>query len=207
MERGCGSSTNQPFSIEDRQPDMDVMVSSTRSSHTEARMTAAWVAAVLGLVVGLTYAAISGYWAIGGTALLDTVGGQIEQAGRSGGAAVTIGLWAVVLVKIAAAALPLLALSRILGSRWHRLACVLTWVDTVILTLYGLVLTIAGLLIQADVVHTRPDADHRALRWHAYLWDPWFLLWGLLAGAALLFGRPRHPLTAPTSASASPSAR
>lgn len=170
-------------------------------------MTAAWVAAVLGLLVGLTYAAISAYSAIGGTVLLDTVGGVFERAGRSGGTAVTIGLWAVVLVKIAAAALPLLALSGILGSGWHRLVWVLTWVDVVMLTLYGLVLTIAGLLIQADVVHTRPDADHRALRWHAYLWDPWFLLWGLLAGAALQFGRSRHLLTAPTSASTSPSAR
>jgi hypothetical protein len=170
-------------------------------------MAAAWVAAVLGLVVGLPYAAISAYWAIGGTALLDTVGGVFEQAGRSGGTAVRIGLWAVVLVKIAAGALPVLALSRILGSGWHRLVWVLTWVDAVILTLYGLVLTIAGLLIQADVVHTRADADHLALRWHAYLWDPWFLLWGLLAGAALLFGRPRRRLTAPWSASASASAR
>jgi hypothetical protein len=23
-------------------------------------------------------------------------------------------------------------------------------------------------------------ADPRALRWHVLLWDPWFLLWGLL---------------------------
>ena len=35
-------------------------------------------------------------------------------------------------------------------------------------------------------------ADHRALAWHAYLWDPWFLLWGLLVTAALLRGRRPH---------------
>ena len=29
-------------------------------------------------------------------------------------------------------------------------------------------------------------ADHRALEWHAYLWDPWFLVRGLLVVAALL---------------------
>ena len=25
-----------------------------------------------------------------------------------------------------------------------------------------------------------PAADRRALLWHVVLWDPWFLLWGLL---------------------------
>jgi len=32
-------------------------------------------------------------------------------------------------------------------------------------------------------------ADHRALAWHAYLWDPWFLVWGVLVTAALLRSR------------------
>jgi hypothetical protein len=34
-----------------------------------------------------------------------------------------------------------------------------------------------GLLVQADVIHASVTADHRALAWHAYLWDPWFLIW------------------------------
>lgn len=46
-------------------------------------------------------------------------------------------------------------------------------------------LTLVGLLVQADVIHATRDADHRALAWHAYLWDPWFLGWGLLLTAAL----------------------
>jgi len=35
-------------------------------------------------------------------------------------------------------------------------------------------------------------ADHRALAWHAYLGDPWFLLRGLLVTAALLPGGRPH---------------
>jgi hypothetical protein len=35
------------------------------------------------------------------------------------------------------------------------------------------------------VVAVWATADHRALAWHAYLWDPWFLIWGLLVVGAL----------------------
>ncbi len=46
--------------------------------------------------------------------------------------------------------------------------------------IYGFVLTSVGLLVQAGVIHPGRTADRRALAWHAYLWDPWFLVWGLL---------------------------
>src|SRR3954452_7741650 len=45
---------------------------------TAVGRVAAWTAAVL----GLASAAVSAYWTAGGTALLDTVGGAIEFAGR-----------------------------------------------------------------------------------------------------------------------------
>jgi hypothetical protein len=106
-----------------------------------------------------------------------------------------IGLWTVVIVKIAAAILPLLALGRPPRSRWQRGIRALAWVEVVILTSYGLVLTVPGFLIQAGVLRPGRGADHRALEWHAYLWDPWFLLWGLLAGAALLRGPSRGQAT------------
>ena len=46
------------------------------------------------------------------------------------------------------------------------------------LTIYGGALTIVGLLVQAGVVDAAADADSKALAWHAYLWDPWFAVWG-----------------------------
>jgi hypothetical protein len=72
---------------------------------------------------------------------------------------------------------------------------VLAWIEAGILTIYGLVLTVVGLLVQAGVIHASATADHRALAWHAYLWDPWFLIWGLLVAGALLCGRPRRAAT------------
>jgi hypothetical protein len=57
-------------------------------------MAAAYAAAVL----AFAYAAVSPYWAAGGTALLSTVGGNIEDIGRNRGVpAVALGLGAAAL--------------------------------------------------------------------------------------------------------------
>lgn len=148
--------------------------------------TAAWCAGVL--AVG--YAMVSVYWAFGGIWLLDTVGGALEEQGRAGSVAGRVVAWAAVALKLVAAVLPLLATRR----EWRRIGArrvvrVLSWVEAVVLVAYGGLLTVVGLLVQADVVHAAADADRRALAWHAYLWDPWFLIWGLLAVAALWLSR------------------
>jgi hypothetical protein len=49
--------------------------------------------------------------------------------------------------------------------------------------------------MQPGVIAAAASADHRALAWHAYLWDPWFLLSGVLVTAALV--RFRRPSAAP----------
>jgi hypothetical protein len=47
--------------------------------------------------------------------------------------------------------------------------------------------------VVAGVIPASPTADWTALRWHAFFWDPWFLLWGILLGAAALrYGRESH---------------
>jgi hypothetical protein len=157
-------------------------------------------AAQAAFAVGLLYAAISVYWGAGGTWLLDTVGSGLGK-GHGGSALVVLAVWLAVGLKVIAAVLPLLAVNadtstgagrlRLTGPRltWPRLIRGLTWVEAVILTVYGLVWTAVGLLVQAGVIGTSATADHRALEWHAYLWDPWFLVWGLLVTAALIRSR------------------
>ena len=152
------------------------------------------LAALGALVVGLAYAAISAYWGLGGSWLLDTVGIALSHPGQAGRAAALLAIWGAAVVKAIAAVLPLLAVGgwpRRLDLRWVRRARVLSWIEAAILTSYGLVLTVTGLLVQAGVVTAAANADHRALKWHAYLWDPWFLVWGILVLIALL--RSRQP--------------
>jgi hypothetical protein len=133
--------------------------------------------------VGLAYAVVSAAWGLGSTWALNTVGGALGQAGRADNPALALIVWVSVLLKLTAAGLGLaVVLPRV---RPRRLVGFTARAAAVTLTAYGGVLTLVGLLVQADVIHATRDADHRALAWHAYLWDPWFLGWGLLLTAAL----------------------
>ncbi|HEY5317881.1 MAG TPA: DUF3995 domain-containing protein, partial [Solirubrobacteraceae bacterium] len=147
-------------------------------------------AALVAGVVGLLYAGISAYWGLGGTWLLDTVGGSLEREGRSADALLIIAVWAAVVLKLIAVLLPWLVVCGLVKVGWERVARVLAWIEAGILTVYGLVLSAVDLLAEAGVLHASAHADRRALAWHAYLWDPWFLLWGLLVVAALAMARP-----------------
>jgi hypothetical protein len=149
--------------------------------------------ALAGLAAGLAYAAISLYWAAGGRRLLSTVGISPSQPGQAGHPAALAAAWGAAAVKAAAALLPLLATGawpRTANGRLRRLARVLTWIEAAILTGYGLVPTATGLLVQAGVINAAAHPDHLALTWHAYLWDPWFLIWGIFVLLALWRSRP-----------------
>lgn len=153
----------------------------------------AMIFGLLALAVGLCYAGISAYWASGGQALLETVGGVFEEAGRSKAEWVVAGLWVVVAVKVLAAALPISTLRWPPPPSWRHTVRALAWVAVATLTLYGLVLTVVDLLSMAGIIGGSTGKDELALTWHALLWDPWFLLWGLLGVAALGCGRRPHP--------------
>jgi hypothetical protein len=140
------------------------------------------VAALIAAGLGLASAAVTAYWAIGGTGLLDTVGGEIERWGQEHSLGVVVTLGLIVALKLVGAAAPLVFAGAGLDqppsctrSRHTRL---LAWVAAIGLMLYGTVLTVAGLLVEVGVLEASEDADERALAWHAYFWDPWFALWG-----------------------------
>ena len=148
--------------------------------------------ALAGLVVGLAYATISVYWAVGGRWPLNTVGISLSQPGQAGHLAL-LAVWGAAAVKAVAAVLPLLAIGvwpRTANGGLRRLVRVLTWIEAAILVGYGLVLTASGLLVQAGVIKAGAHADRLALKWHAYLWDPWFLIWGIFVFLALWRSRP-----------------
>ena len=157
-----------------------MIVATTSIIETRGAMRLAVAAATLMAASAL----ISAYWGAGGTALLDTVGGSVARWAREGGLAVRLGMALIVVVKLVAAWLPLASV-RPCRVSVRRLA----WLEAAILIAYGGTLTAAGVAVQAGLVAAGHDADRKALAWHAYLWDPWFLVTGVLVLAALCTGR------------------
>ena len=116
---------------------------------------------------GCTSAAVSAYWAHGGTALLDTVGGEIEQWSLKGSAEVVVTLWVIVVLKIVGAVAPLGFVGVAAGRLpWTtgRQTRLLGWFAAVALTVYGGLLSLVGLLVQVGVVDAADEADERPLR-------------------------------------------
>lgn len=126
-------------------------------------LVGAYGAAVLAALSALTTA----YWTAGGTWLLDTVGGALEELARRGGtAAVAVGL-VVVVLKAAGCALAL-ALVRPFGRRLPpRLLEGTAVAAGGLLALYGGLLVLVGGLALAGVFGD--VADRSSLRWHVLL--------------------------------------
>jgi Protein of unknown function (DUF3995) len=124
------------------------------------------------------------YWALGGTAGLDTVGGAIEELARTRDpAGIALGLGAGVL-KVAGGLLAL-ALVRPWGRAIPRLLLLgAAWTASAVLTAYGGLLVAVRALVLVGLISPSGPVDRTALRWHVLLWDLWFLVWGLLLGVA-----------------------
>lgn len=125
------------------------------------------------------HAAFSAYWALGGDALIATVGEWAVDWRDDSPVAAGLALGAIALAKAAGAVVPLLAETGRIPWRpvWRRVA----WVGAVLLVVYGAVNMLGAwwLLLGGS---SQPD-DLTATRGHAFLWDPLFLVWGcLLAG-------------------------
>jgi hypothetical protein len=141
-------------------------------------------------VVAALYAVVSFYWALGGTAGIDTLGGSLEELARDGDPVVLWLAGAAGLLKVAGAVLAL-ALVRPWGRLLpRRLLLVAAWAGSVVLVLYGGLYVVGGALVLAGAVDVSGSLDRTALWWHVLVWDLWFLVWGMLLGlAAWLYGR------------------
>lgn len=133
--------------------------------------------------VAFAYAGVSLYWALGGMAGLSTVGGVAQRMARSGGAAAIAFISVTVLLKVVGGLLAL-AMVRPWGERLpSRAVGIVGIAASLVLIAYGAVDVVGESLTETGAV--RPAAvDWTALRWHLALWDPWFLVWGLLLAVA-----------------------
>jgi hypothetical protein len=135
-------------------------------------------------VVAAAYAVVSLYWALGGTAGLDRVGGVPERMARSGGTVALLVIAVTILVKVLGALLAL-ALARPRERRLPRRVLLVACVGAAaVLVVYGAAQVTAEALVETGAIKPSGSVDWTALRWHLELWDPWFLVWGLLLALA-----------------------
>ncbi len=131
-------------------------------------------------VVGTVHATASLYWALGGNALVGTVGAWALDWRRESPATVGLVLGAIAAVKLAGAWVPWVAARRGGPRGALRLLC---WVGAALLAAYGLSNTVVANVALTGVLG--PVDDLVAMQGHAWLWDPLFLAWGLTLGTGL----------------------
>ena len=131
-------------------------------------------------------AAVTLLWTLGGTLLLDTVGGAPEDIAREH----SLGSFAfgtgVVLLKVTAGLLVLALLRRDAGRLRRRGLLIANGAAGAILLAWGGANVVLGGLVLAGVITPDGSVDERSLRWHVFLWDPWFVLWSVLIAVAVV---------------------
>lgn len=150
------------------------------------RSAAGTVAAYAAAIVAFAYALVSLYWALGGHALLSTVGGYVQQFARRGGALPVLAVLAVTVAKVAGGLLALALVrpwKRVVPRRWLLIGSAGA---SVLLVVYGGVSVLLGGLVLSGLVHPAGGVDRTALRWHVAVWDLWFLVWGILLAVATI---------------------
>src|SRR5499427_6441294 len=163
----------------------------TRTEKRQSAPAAGWpaagtVAAYAAAIIAFAYALMSLYWALGGHALVSTIGGYVEQLSRRGGALPVLIALAATLAKVAGGLLAL-ALVRPWGRMIPR-----GWLlsgsagASALLVAYGGSTVLLGALVLSDVIHPAGGVDRTALRWHVEVWDLWFLVWGILLALAIV---------------------
>jgi hypothetical protein len=141
----------------------------------------------------LVFAAMSFYWAAGGSLGSSTMSDAIVEPARAREPQFVALLWTTGALKAIAGLLALALIhpwGRVLP-RWMPLTA--TWVAGVGMLLYGGANLAARAAMAAGLVAT-PAAMHTAAgRWHLLLWDPWWTLGGaLFVIAAWSCGRRRR---------------
>ena len=147
----------------------------------------------LGVCAGYTaaawafaFAALSLYWAAGGTRAAETVlGPQATHYSWATDPAVMTATLLAGLLKILGGlfAIALVRPSWPRAPRWMMFA--VGWGAALLLVGYGLEATTSQALVTVHAIHVPADYNWHTARWHLCVWGPVFAVWGVLLGLAV----------------------
>lgn len=143
-------------------------------SRLPAAAAAAWATA---------FAAASAYWAAGGTGGSATIANDLAEraAARDPGFVAT--LWTAAALKLLLAALAL-ALARPVAGRLGSAVRFAGWASGTALALYGLVGLVEFVSMGLGIREVPAGIGHAAIAWYIFLWEPAWVLGGILFLAA-----------------------
>ncbi|MDI6099267.1 DUF3995 domain-containing protein [Actinoplanes sp. NEAU-A12] len=146
-------------------------------------------------VWALAFTALSVYWACGGTVGEGTIGAAIEGSAVAREPDFVLLLWVTAVLKFMAVLLALTLIGRLFRwvPRWMRLTA--GWVAAVLLLGYGLANLVQHLLMWTGAVAVPDGLGSAALPWHLLLWDPIWIVGGILFTATAIYAssKPRRP--------------
>lgn len=133
----------------------------------------------------VVFAAVSFYWAVGGTVGVNTNAPAITKHVLAREPTWIAIMWGTGVLKIIAALLALM-LVRTWGRAFPRwLVLIAAWGAVAIMGVYeGAASLIQHALMVAGVISTPAGLGATSARWHLLLWDPWWLVGGILFGVA-----------------------
>jgi hypothetical protein len=161
------------------------------------RPLARWIA-YTAAGVGFAFAVPNLYWGLGGTRGLATLGGEIERRAREGDEVILALNWVSVVLKVLGGLLALALVER-WGRRLPRRGIrAAAWIGAGVLVVYGAAQTTAVLMAFLGIVEPEDHPGDSVLRWRLFVWEPWFLVWGLLLAVATWLSSPRQRTTGST---------
>jgi Protein of unknown function (DUF3995) len=130
-------------------------------------------------VWALLFAASSAYWAAGGMLGSETVAKDLAERAIARDPGFVATLWAAAALKASLAVLAL-ALTRPRGPRSGRILRFAGWATGAALTIYGAFGLAEFGLMALGAVDVPADVGRAAVAWYIFLWEPIWLLGGLL---------------------------
>jgi hypothetical protein len=127
------------------------------------------------------FAAMSFYWALGGTIGLETLGTGFENLNSAEGQELITFTWVTGVLKVITGLLAL-ALVQLWGRLIpRRLLLPGAWVAGILLTLYGMASFVQhGLMVFGTIEIARFVGSRTAAIWHWLFWDPFWIVGGVL---------------------------
>lgn len=132
----------------------------------------------------LVFAAMSFYWAGGGTVGLDTLGNELERDALAREPDTIALVWVTGFLKVLGAGLALALVQRWGRSISRRILLTVSSAVGLLVVLYAVASFAQHGLMKAGAADTPAALGSSAVTWHLALWDPFWLLGGALFTAA-----------------------